>query len=617
MDLTTSTPLSSSPLYLVSNNGSRTPVSLYLNPSNLIVKNTVSGYTLASIPLTHILTTQYTSSNLHPPKLPCALLFKHVANEVTKIKRKNKFFTIFWFRYAIHRHQKPRFVCYTFYAGTETEAETLVGKVRMGCGNANNESRNFLVLVNPNSGKRKARKIWTNIVRPLFDIAGVTYNMQETTTVGAGISIAQSLDTQNYHACVVVSGDGLLNEVLHGLLTRPDWESAKDFPLAVIPAGSGNGFARTIDCGWPEIAALNVVNYNIRPIDVFSVSQMTTSPNGGTAPKLIRYGLLSISWAFIADVDLGSEVLRFLGPLRNDVWSVVCTFNLKSYRGRIAYLPADGDESLSGDLHGSRGEVNSTGGGLTANGGTESNGHHTKSNHSHVLSIQSQSDSSSSTPIYGPKARFLSSAPFPLSKISGSTPAPPNWTVLPPDTYQYFLACNTSFISLDFKGAPHARMNDGYLDLIFNSDLTTSRILPYLLDTTSGKYVEARGMEYVKIKAFVLDVEVQQNAIGVSNSVKEETNGGAEGNIGSGEQLALQPVKAGVQEKERLKLEKKWKKGQSKGYISLDGERMEYRGIYVEMHPGMGRVIVPRWLDENEYGKGVGGKGKNGKIHRR
>lgn len=49
---------------------------------------------------------------------------------------------------------------------------------------------------------------------------------------------------------------------------------------------------------------------------------------------------LTYSWGMIADIDIESEMIRFLGELRNDVWAVWRLINLRTYKGKFSYLPA-------------------------------------------------------------------------------------------------------------------------------------------------------------------------------------------------------------------------------------------------------------------------------------
>ena len=56
---------------------------------------------------------------------------------------------------------------------------------------------------------------------------------------------------------------------------------------------------------------------------------------------------LSLSWAIVADVDLESEVLRVLGPLRFDVYAVWRMMALRRYSAEFSYLPAGADDTVA------------------------------------------------------------------------------------------------------------------------------------------------------------------------------------------------------------------------------------------------------------------------------
>lgn len=51
------------------------------------------------------------------------------------------------------------------------------------------------------------------------------------------MEIIQQLDIENYVGVAVLSGDGLISEVLNGLLRRLDYRRALKFPIIHIPTG--------------------------------------------------------------------------------------------------------------------------------------------------------------------------------------------------------------------------------------------------------------------------------------------------------------------------------------------------------------------------------------------
>ncbi len=69
---------------------------------------------------------------------------------------------------------------------------------------------------------------------------------------------------------------------------------------------------------------------------------------GNTVPMdLSRYetrsssylSFLTFSWSLIADIDIESEVLRWMGWIRMEVYSAWRVLNLRSYRAKLSYLP--------------------------------------------------------------------------------------------------------------------------------------------------------------------------------------------------------------------------------------------------------------------------------------
>jgi sphingosine kinase len=54
---------------------------------------------------------------------------------------------------------------------------------------------------------------------------------------GHAKDILKDLDLNSYDAIVTVSGDGIIHEVINGLLSRDDAHEI-DIPIGVIPAGN-------------------------------------------------------------------------------------------------------------------------------------------------------------------------------------------------------------------------------------------------------------------------------------------------------------------------------------------------------------------------------------------
>ena len=60
--------------------------------------------------------------------------------------------------------------------------------------------------------------------------------------LGQAEEVARSTDNLNekYSGFIIISGDGLVHEVVNGLAQRPDWNEISKIPFGIIPGGSGN-----------------------------------------------------------------------------------------------------------------------------------------------------------------------------------------------------------------------------------------------------------------------------------------------------------------------------------------------------------------------------------------
>ena len=81
--------------------------------------------------------------------------------------------------------------------------------------------RKMLVLINPFGGGGKAPGVWRKLA-PLLEMGGVETEVIATKAAGHAKEIAQGLELGKYDALISVSGDGLVNEIVNGLMSRPD-----------------------------------------------------------------------------------------------------------------------------------------------------------------------------------------------------------------------------------------------------------------------------------------------------------------------------------------------------------------------------------------------------------
>ncbi len=171
----------------------------------------------------------------------------------------------------------------------------------------------MLIIANPKSGQQKALKICHDMLLPRLDEGAIPFELMVTERQNHAkdyIASCQDLH-KKYKAIVIVSGDGLLHEVVQGLCQEGQPIEYQSLALGIVPGGSGNGLARSLahynnesyeDKGLMA-SVVRVLNGATRPMDLTRV----TSSDGKT-----YYSFLSVGWGFFADTDIGSECLRFM-----------------------------------------------------------------------------------------------------------------------------------------------------------------------------------------------------------------------------------------------------------------------------------------------------------------
>jgi len=172
-----------------------------------------------------------------------------------------------------------------------------------------NPSKNLKVLVNPFGGPGKARTLYANKVEPILLAAGCTLDVTYTTHTGHALEIARKLKL-GYDALVVVSGDGLIHEVLNGIYQHEHRVKAFSIPIAPIPTGSANAMSLNLlglQDGLDVCAAtLNVLKGQLLKVDLFSFTQGDQQ----------RISFMSQSIGIMADLDIETEHLRWMGDTR-------------------------------------------------------------------------------------------------------------------------------------------------------------------------------------------------------------------------------------------------------------------------------------------------------------
>lgn len=176
--------------------------------------------------------------------------------------------------------------------------------------------KSILVLINPFGGCGNAKEIYTEIVLPILKAANVTVTYKETEYRGHAIEIAKSLDCEKYDIIACCSGDGIPHEVINGFYQRQD-RGVKAFSkvaIAQLPCGSGNALSLSaFGTNRSDVATVSMLKAKRAKMDLMAVTQFRGSE------EITQLSFLSQSYGIIAEADLFTEHLRWLGSSRFDI----------------------------------------------------------------------------------------------------------------------------------------------------------------------------------------------------------------------------------------------------------------------------------------------------------
>lgn len=127
----------------------------------------------------------------------------------------------------------------------------------------------FLLLANPTSGAGQGRNVIADVIKELkdreisfLDISGSSYE-------SAVLNLRSSLKGTNPEAVIVVGGDGMVHLAIQEL-------AGTEVPLILIPAGTGNDFARTmnLDLDLPVASLSYALTHQPTSVDLGRVNGM-------------------------------------------------------------------------------------------------------------------------------------------------------------------------------------------------------------------------------------------------------------------------------------------------------------------------------------------------------
>ncbi|EYB95654.1 hypothetical protein Y032_0157g3193 [Ancylostoma ceylanicum] len=343
----------------------------------------------------------------------------------------------------------------------------------------------LLVFVNPNSGSGKGVKTFRTRVEPQLKRNHIDYELIITTGPNHAKTIVRSRDDLGkFNGVMILSGDGLVFEVINGLAEREDRASIlPSSPIGIVPSGSGNGLLSSLFFSRGE--PLKNPKFTERAIEI------SCSPSAhAQAVNLIHVqtdkadmaAFLSVGWGLMADIDIESERWRkSLGSNRFVLGGLIRAMNLRTYRGRLSYKPY---------MAGKRGD----------NGCYDI---YARTIGGRMLATPSTSDDDEFAAARRAEWRTLHCEQ--VSDIEEEVPE--GWTQIEEEFVSVY-AVTLSHISNDGPFAPKAVMNDDriYLTYILRKNLPSRLdLIKYLTSIEKQKHLDLPFVEAVEVSAFRLE----------------------------------------------------------------------------------------------------------------
>ena len=124
----------------------------------------------------------------------------------------------------------------------------------------------WLIAINPHSGNGRGSEVAAEVIRYL-SLRDISYrSIAAASAEEFATALTQEIDRKSYQGLIAVGGDGLAHLVMQICVPR-------HLPFAIIPAGTGNDFVRTLGWSLDDIEPLleRVTTCEPVPIDLGNV----------------------------------------------------------------------------------------------------------------------------------------------------------------------------------------------------------------------------------------------------------------------------------------------------------------------------------------------------------
>ncbi|KAF7654379.1 hypothetical protein LDENG_00070510 [Lucifuga dentata] len=176
------------------------------------------------------------------------------------------------------------------------------------------------VILNPAACSGKANNLFEKNAAPILHLAGVEITIVKTDCEGQAKKLMEVMEQTDM--LIVAGGDGTLQEVITGLLRRPDQDAFSKTPIGFIPLGSRSSLSPSLhllsDNKVKDItsATLSILKGETIPLDVLQIKGEKEQP---------VFALMGLRLGAFRDAAAKISKYWYLGPLKTKAAHWFCT----------------------------------------------------------------------------------------------------------------------------------------------------------------------------------------------------------------------------------------------------------------------------------------------------
>lgn len=171
--------------------------------------------------------------------------------------------------------------------------------------------RKATVILNPAACNGKANVLFEKNAAPILHLAGVEITVVKTDYEGQAKKLMELMEQTDM--LIVAGGDGTMQEVVTGLLRRPDQEKVSNIPIGFIPLGANNSLSPSLNLLSDNkvkvitSATLSILRGETVPLDVLQIKGEKEQP---------VFALMGLRWGAFRDAAATISKYWYFGPLK-------------------------------------------------------------------------------------------------------------------------------------------------------------------------------------------------------------------------------------------------------------------------------------------------------------